>query len=133
MSKHDYVLTEEQKIKIQWLMDLSTSPGFEWTSKLATHLVDLYTNEDHYRRAYETEQGTSERAAIMLEEYAGEIQWLRADIDQVVKQMPDEGPVAMWKEAIRLLTMPRSQREKTPAEAVPKEESSCEKLTKNSG
>jgi len=122
MSKHDYVLTEEQRVKVQWLMGLSKTPGQEWTANLATHLVDLYTNEDHYRRAYEVEQEVSERAAIMLEEYAGEIQWLRADIDQVVKQMPDEGSVAMWKEAIRLLTTPRSKREQSPDDAVPRKE-----------
>jgi len=120
MSKHDYIPTKDQQNKIQYLM---AHEGFhaDWPKKFATHLAGLYAEVDHYKRAYEIEQTTSERAAIMLESYASEIQWLRSDIRQVVDQIGERHPAAFIKEAILLLTQPRSQREEEPAEQLRKD------------
>lgn len=110
MSK--FTPTEEQNQKIQWLLHCSQQPGTEWCNQLAHDLANLYIKVDLLQKEYDA----AERVSIKLESAMTEIKYLRVDINQVVEQMPDR--LGMWREALRILAMPRATREEKLADAV---------------
>jgi hypothetical protein len=82
VSKHDFVPDATQKKQLAFLRGKKDIP---WAAKLATCLEGYMQKADHGLRAYEAEQQSMERAAIVLESYNRELQLIHVLLGEIVR------------------------------------------------